>query len=402
MAGTVLHLLSQRPLLTGSGITLDALVRLAGEAGWEQGVLCGQPSGSPPPQVGELPADRIRTLCFGEGALPFAIPGMSDRMPYESTRFSSLRSDQLDAYRTSWRKAVAEAVESFRPDVIHSHHLWLLSSIVKEICPRVPQVIHCHATGLRQFELCPHLREQVLQGCARADRFVVLEESQAQRLQDCLGIPPERITVAGAGYREELFHEGQRSDPGENQLLYVGKFARAKGLDELLAIVPALAKGRSGFCLHVAGAGGGEEGREFEERMKALGARVQNHGRLDPAELARLMGRVKALVLPSYYEGLPLVLVEALACGCRLVATDLPGGLARLKKDLGSALLPVRPPRLAIDVPEKADLPAFRERLLQALCRALDEPAPTIPSTLEDYRWSAVFRRVQSCWKDSS
>jgi len=40
MSGRILHLLSQRPSRTGSGVTMDALVRLAGRAGWRQMELC--------------------------------------------------------------------------------------------------------------------------------------------------------------------------------------------------------------------------------------------------------------------------------------------------------------------------------------------------------------------------
>ena len=47
-------------------------------------------------------------------------------------------------------------------------------------------------------------------------------------------------------------------------------------------------------------------------------------GRLSDAELVRAMQRAQAFVLPSLYEGLPLVLVEAAAAGCRIVATALP------------------------------------------------------------------------------
>jgi len=64
--------------------------------------------------------------------------------------------------------------------------------------------------------------------------------------------------------------------------------------------------------------------------------------------------------LPSFYEGLPLVLVEARACGCRLVATDLPGIRERLLPVLGDELALVELPRLTgVDKPVAADLPAF-------------------------------------------
>jgi len=60
----VLHVLSQRPSLTGSGITLDALVRLAAEADWEQQAAVGVPAGGEPPMVGGLSPETIHALTF--------------------------------------------------------------------------------------------------------------------------------------------------------------------------------------------------------------------------------------------------------------------------------------------------------------------------------------------------
>ena len=78
-------------MLTGSGVTLDALVREAAKAGWDQHVVCGVPADDGNPRVGDLDASRVHPLTFasavgaGDGVLPFPVPGMSDVMPYPST-----------------------------------------------------------------------------------------------------------------------------------------------------------------------------------------------------------------------------------------------------------------------------------------------------------------------------
>jgi len=125
MINTVLHVLSQRPLLTGSGITLDAFARRAKQKGWEQHVAVGVPSNERNPVVGGLVRERIHPLLFGEGDLDFPVPGMSDVMPYPSTRFSSMTCDQLAAYENEWRDHLSGVIATVRPDIIHSHHVWL-------------------------------------------------------------------------------------------------------------------------------------------------------------------------------------------------------------------------------------------------------------------------------------
>ena len=115
MKGRVLHTLSQRPSLTGSGVTLDALAREAA-AGWNQRALIGVPAGDPG-EAGGLPGEQVYRLEFGgenktaETALGFPVPGMSDVMPYESTRFSQMTKEELDSYRSAWRGILARALD---------------------------------------------------------------------------------------------------------------------------------------------------------------------------------------------------------------------------------------------------------------------------------------------------
>jgi glycosyltransferase involved in cell wall biosynthesis len=395
----VLIVLSQRPELTGSGITVDALVREARAAGHEPWVLCGVPAGEPVPSVGGLAAARVRTVTFGPGGdLPFDVPGMSDVMPYPSTVWSAMTTAQLDQYRRVWRDALNAAIAAIQPDVIHGNHLWLVSALLREAAGPRPVVVHCHATGLRQLALCPGLRDEVMTGLRSVDRVVVLHAGHADAVADLLGLPAARIVEVGAGYREDLFHARDAApDPDRcGQLLYVGKFAAAKGLPWLLDAIAATPDA----TLHVAGDGAGPEAEGLRRRMGDLTPRVVMHGRLDQAALGDLMRRCAALVLPSFYEGLPLVLAEARACGCRLVSTALPGVVRVLAPALGPDLDLVDPPRLdGPDTPVAADLPAFTARLAAAIAgAAASGPRPPDPGALEPFTWRAVFRRVEAAW----
>jgi len=400
----VLHVLSQRPSRTGSGITLDAVVRHAAEAGWKQRVVVGTPANQPHPEVGGLAAGQVLPLTFDGGDLDFPVPGMSDVMPYRSTRFSSMSAAQLVAYRDAWRGHLGRVVEAFDPDVIHSHHLWIVSSMLKDVAPGTPVVTQCHATGFRQMELCPRIAGEVRAGCARNDRFVVLHRQHAGQLARTLDVAAERVRVVGAGYREELFHREGRVPASPPRLVYVGKYSAAKGLPWLLDAFERLCEKLPGVELHVAGSGAGEEADRLLARMQAMAPGVVLHGMLAQPELAELLRSCAVCVLPSFYEGLPLVLVEALACGCRLVATDLEGVREQLAPSLGQALRTIDLPRLiGVDVPEPADLPAFVDRIHEALAAAIDDGEVKVgPETLAPFTWSAVYRRVESVWRDAS
>ncbi|RLB46336.1 MAG: hypothetical protein DRI90_27440 [Deltaproteobacteria bacterium] len=118
-----------------------------------------------------------------------------------------------------------------------------------------------------------------------------------------------------------------------------------------------------------------------------------------------LVGVSGGLSLPSFYEGLPLVLIEALACGCRLVSTALPAVAEQLAPQLGDALTLVSlPPLVTVDEPEPADLGAFTSALSSAIGHSLDapalgDPALTLAAPLRRFTWPAVFERVEQLWQ---
>jgi len=399
----ILHALSQRPSLTGSGVTLDAMVRHAAEAGHEQAVVVGVPAEDLHPAVGGLADDRIHPLVFGEAPLDFAVPGMSDVMPYPSTRFADLTDNQVTTYRLAWTTHLKSVIDEFRPDIVHSHHVWLMSGFLKDVSPNLPVVTQCHATGMRQMKLCPHLADEVRRGCSRIDAFAVLHRGHAQELKSCLGVTGERIHKVGAGYRDDLFHGP--STASQPALLYIGKYSAAKGVPWLLDAFERLTGRRPDLRLHVAGGGSGEEADSIRARMDRMTPAVLQYGQLTQPDLADVARNSTVCVLPSFYEGLPLVLVEALACGCRLVATELPGIVDELAPRLRDALEMVKPPRLeSVDRPRSEDLPAFVDRLEVALERALGapplgDPSRSMAEALNHFGWRAVYARVENIWR---
>ena len=399
--GRVLHILSQRPLRTGSGVTLEALVRRGRKAGWDQHVLAAAPVHEPISSVGDLEPTQVTTLAFEGKALPFPVPGMSDVMPYPSMRYSKMTAGQLAAYEAAWRRIIVEAARSFRPDVIHSHHIWIVSALTRELLTQTPLVVHCHGTGLRQMALCPALAERARTVATRADRVLALHAAQAAELAAVVGVPPDRIAIVGAGYREDFFHSRGRPPATGAHVVYAGKYSAAKGLPWLLDAIEVLASRRE-VTLHVAGGATGADADRLRRRMRALAPHVVDHGELDQRDLAELFRCSTLFVLPSLFEGLPLVLCEALACGCRLACTALPGVRDEIAPRAGDLLELVPMPRLAgPDRPVEADQPRFVADLAGAVDRGLDRGAagPPPAGVLDHFGWDAVFQRVEAEWR---
>jgi glycosyltransferase involved in cell wall biosynthesis len=134
------------------------------------------------------------------------------------------------------------------------------------------------------------------------------------------------------------------------------------------------------------------------------------HGPLPQEKLAEIFRRSHLLILPSFYEGLALVLLEALACGCRLVSTNFPG-LEEVLGDLPTTYCRlVELPRLkSLDTPYPEDEASFEERLAEAIRDQIEavrqepkmDPALLTP-ILEEYSWTRVFERVEQVYSRAS
>ena len=129
-----------------------------------------------------------------------------------------------------------------------------------------------------------------------------------------------------------------RSPPGRRvQVGFVGRVSRQKGVDLLLRAWSEVAGDGADLHLH----GDGPEAPEMAALAKTLGVAgaARFHGSFDrDTELADVMASLDLLVLPSLSEGLPHVLVEALAHGLPFVATDV-GGISDLGHGNPGAIL---------------------------------------------------------------
>ncbi len=147
-------------------------------------------------------------------------------------------------------------------------------------------------------------------------------------------------------------------------ILAVGSLTRQKGLDVLLQAFAALAQ--SDVQLYIAG-----QGLELQS-LQAMAQSLGVAGRTGFLGFVRnpyaLMARARLLALPSRYEGLPNVALEALACGTPVVAADSPGGVREIIQHGENGLLttPEDPAAFAAAMQTALGQQWDRERLRQS------------------------------------
>ncbi|MGN0071000.1 MAG: glycosyltransferase family 4 protein [Atopobiaceae bacterium] len=388
----ILNITAQKPDSTGSGIYLSEMVRSEVALGHRTAVICGINAGD---GVSSLPGEtQIFPVTFKTEELPFPVAGMSDTMPYEATRYRDFTEDMTERFERAFVSAIATAQAEFCPDLVICHHLYLVSALARETVASCPVVAICHSTDLRQLAQHPLERERIERDMRKMDRIYALHEAQKEAIERNLGVPSEKISVIGTGYNAHIFNEEPPAPRRDSHgIVYAGKIWKKKGVLSLmhaLALMPEHA-----VSVHLAG--GSDRGAEELEIRKAASACNQDVvflGKLPQADLAREYRKASVFVLPSFYEGLPLVLIEALASGAKAVVTDLPGIRPWLESQVdGAPVWWVEPPRLRnLDEPVPEDLPSFEERLAEALEEALAAPASACDVT--NLSWDSLTERV--------
>ena len=183
--------------------------------------------------------------------------------------------------------------------------------------------------------------------------LTVSEELRRRALR--FGIPPERVRTIHNGCDRRLFHVADRQvartelgvRPEARLVLYVGRLDRLKGVRELLEAGMRLIGGNLDLELAYIGEGPMEEVLRSRCAQLNLSQRLRLLGTRTSPEVARWLAAADLLCLPSYSEGCPNVILEALACGRPVVATNVGGIPELLDSRCGLLVPPKDPARLA-------------------------------------------------------
>lgn len=195
-----------------------------------------------------------------------------------------------------------------------------------------------------------------------ADAVVAVSTGVADELADAIDLPRHRVHVIfNPVVSETLLERAEHSDEGRRgseapTFLGIGRLAHQKGFDTLIRAFAEVRKVRPAQLLIL---GEGPLRQELTELAESLGLTdsVSLPGFVDNP-YARL-ARSSVFVLSSRWEGLPTVLIEALALGVPVVATDCPSGPSEILVDARSGTL------VPVD-----DVKAMSEAML----RRMDQP----------------------------
>jgi len=231
----------------------------------------------------------------------------------------------------------------------------------------VPCVVKLHGSDINLIAKLPGPRRMLSWALPRAAKVVAVSRALADEAME-LGVPREKIAIVMNGVDAALFHPRDRAAaraelglPAGPIALYVGNLKEEKGVLDLAAAWKTVEAALPEATLVIVGGGPAAEALKA-----AVGPRVLLVGPQPLPRIPTWMAACDLLVLPSHAEGTPNVVLEALAAGRRVVATNV-GGIPDL----------VTRPELGELVPPRAP-----DALAAAIVRAL--PTPYAPSTVAE------------------
>ena len=128
----ILSITAQKPNSTGSGVYLTELMKEFEKLGHKQAIVAGISMG----EEISLPFEaNVYPVQFMSKDLPFPVCGMSDEMPYTSTRYKDMTEEMVFQFKSIFLRELKRAMDEFSPDLIFCHHLYLLTAIVREAFP---------------------------------------------------------------------------------------------------------------------------------------------------------------------------------------------------------------------------------------------------------------------------
>ena len=253
----------------------------------------------------------------------------------------------LNGYTIARR--VLPYVRAFQPDIILSYVIYPQGFAAVRIARKlkVPAVITAIGSDLNRIAdpLCGVFTRRAL----REANFISTVSQDLCETARILGADPARSRAKKNGCDTAVFYPRDRAaarrelnlDPDQEAIVYVGRLDLRKGLGELVEAIARLRATRPKIHCYIIGSGPDMPTLEASIAKLNASSAITFVPSCVSAKVAIWMGAADVVTLPSYSEGCPNVVIEALSSGRPVVATTV-GGIPELMDDTSGRLVPAR------------------------------------------------------------
>jgi len=244
-------------------------------------------------------------------------------------------------------------------DIIHAHSViptGLIGVIIAKIM-RKPVFITSHGMDINNFENNYFFKKLITFSLNNCNKAIAVSEDLAKKMGS-LGIDQKNIMVLRNAVDTDRFKPIKNKDlrkyykikDNNILILFVGYLDAFKGIFELIDAFYEVNKNKDNIKLMVIGEGPKENELKKKVSKLDLEKSVIFTGNINPNDMPPYYQNADIFVLPSYTEGLPLVLIEAMACGLPVVVSNV-GGIPEIIEDCKNGFL--IPPKNVKELSEK-------------------------------------------------
>ena len=216
----------------------------------------------------------------------------------------------------------------------HAYYAWLARLMGRKV------ILHSHASRVKVWYegLSERHQRRVRTQLSKLDRLIVLSASWRDFFVS-LGVSPEKVRIV-TNITDPAGREKVAREAGEPvRLLFLGEIGPRKGVFDLLKAMALLESATPGRARLEIGGNKNEEALEEAIRSQGLADCVHFNGFVSGELKTELLSRADVFVLPSYNEGLPVSILEAMSYGCAIISTPV-GGIPEVVRENGILVRP--------------------------------------------------------------
>lgn len=221
-----------------------------------------------------------------------------------------------------------------------------------------------------------------------------VSESVASDLERYYRVESKDVVIFGNAVRDSFLSKGRNTrKKDENMILYVGRIDYRKGALDLVESMKTVTENSPKTRLVIIGKG--PLLPSLVKRVATLGLRknVIIKGFVGDEDLLDANSNASIFVQPSYYEGLPTTILEAMASQCAVIATSVHGNIDVVKDGETGILVPPRSPKsLGKAIIDLLERPDFRHEISRNARKLIEN----------EYTWSKVTERVLDAYSTVS
>jgi glycosyltransferase involved in cell wall biosynthesis len=278
-------------------------------------------------------------------------------------------------YSYSLARKLRQVIKDYRIDIVESPD-WLFEGLFYAFKKPAPLVVRLHGHEFRKysaFNLSRRIRrwfERLL--ILNADSVVSVSESYLSFAKKQFNIKAAGAITISPGVDQDIFYPDKTKAPAEKNILFVGRLNAQKGINILAEAIPLILSKFPEAKFTIIGKG--DEAAIRKHLNEDLNKRVVFNGGMEHNRLAQFYNNAVICVFPSLYESFGITAVEAMACGCPVIATKVRGFTEYLKDGYNGILVdPNDSASLAGAIGNLLDDSKLRERLGEAAYQTAKE-----------------------------